>query len=150
MSDRLKVIKTNNDYVKVHPYSANYNKHNDRDMEEIEREINRHIDNIGSTEIICEEKCVYNDEEYGEIEGDTLYDICRELAYQEDLIKDNTWTIEYNDLQNEHHKHSIYNFESILWYIVNNGAIITHGELTDEQKYIVQMANKIRENRYKE
>lgn len=128
-------------YLKVYPYTFGWNSPTRRDLDDIERSINRHVDDVGCIENIVEQLYVYNDGEY-EYESKTFYGLCKEIAINRQLIEDSYWKISWVS-NNEKYSATIYEFENLLDYVVEYNCEILSGNLTKEQCILVDIAREL-------
>lgn len=137
---KYKLIDTDEKYVKVYPYFNNIYKPTENDLYQIQREIERHVDDIGNVEVVQEKQYCFKDE-YTTYEEDSLLKLCTEMAYQRDLIDDHYyWRLEWLDKNSEKCSRQINNLEDLLDEITRHKDADIFGNLTQREKALVYMA----------
>lgn len=137
---RYKLINTDENYIKVYPYSNSYYKATENDLFQIQSEIKRHVDDISNVEI-TQEKQYYFEDEFSEYTEDSLSRLCIEMAYQRDLINDHySWTVEWFNNNNEKCCRRINCLEDLLDEVTKHKDINIIGDLTERESVLVDMA----------
>lgn len=145
---KIKEILTDDIYVKVTPRGSWFGSKDEAEIcesqcEDIEKQIKRHIDDIGNTRIVRTYKYTYREDEYTEYEEDSVVKLCKEIAYQRGLIskkEDRTFRYFYLDSNNEKHSSDYDYFEDVLKGVINRNVIKIQGKLSDYQKILIDIA----------
>lgn len=129
-------------YVKVYPYSSYWVKPSYCDADCIKREVERHVDDIGSVEVVQER--IYTYEEDGTtFEGDNLTELCSEIAYYRDTLTDEVrWEVKWIR-NNEKYSRIIWNLEDLLDCVSRYNCEIVSGSLSENQKALVDVAKSL-------
>lgn len=145
---KVKLIDTNDIYVKVEPNTGNV-RFNDTEKEieiikdtcrDIIDSIDRHVDDVNYTSIDI--KRIYEfEDDYNAYEADTLQQLCEDMAIQRDLLDINDrWEVSWVDNNNEKHSSVEWELEELLYRIANNNVIKITGKLNKHQRILVDMA----------
>lgn len=144
---KIKEILTDDIYVKVTPKGSWFRSNNEAEIcesqcEDMEKQINRHTDDVGSTEIVRTYKYIYEEDEYTKHEGNSLKELCEEIAYQRDLITydNDCFVVKYFDKDFRECTSKEWSFEGLLEHVVEKNIFCIIGKLSDYQKILIDIA----------
>lgn len=139
---KYKLKDTDEMYVKVYPYNSRFVTPTYRDLQDIEKSIERHVDDIGNVECVQEQIYTYkeNDIEY---EADSLIKLCSDIAYDRETLNDPCrWKVQWAR-NNEKYSAIAWGLEELLDYVSRYNCKIVEGELNETQKALVDVARDL-------
>lgn len=139
---KYKLKNTDEMYVKVYPYSSWWVKAQFSDMENIKRNIERHVDDIGDIELYQEQLYTYSENDV-DFEACNLIDLCSDIAREREILEDACrWTIKWTR-NGKTYSREIWTLEDLLDYVSRYNCDIVSGNLGHRQKILVDIARDL-------